>query len=318
MSRLYGTFVTGGILPELYFIRKIEDPIKNKVVLENKPMDPSRFIITWDEKKKAESAPAETPSKDSKTGQNTVGAAAIPDTQPESQAETQTAESQNSETKPLTIAESKPKNDKLKKDKVPWDEMTYNSPLETAGEEWIKKDQLSISDYEKKILYGDYIPAGYAISPRTAATMVSMLQDIVKYGTGTRALALGKPAAGKTGTTNGATDAWFVGFTPTLLTGVWVGNDEKVKTIGHGATGGHVAAPIWVYYMQEATKKYPTKDFKVPSWIDLSKYQQPMELVKGDSEASDFAGSIPGAGGTGSSGGSHSGGGGAEFFSKDL
>ena len=124
---------------------------------------------------------------------------------------------------------------------------------------------------------------------------------------------MGKPAAGKTGTTNGATDAWFIGFTPTLVAGVWVGHDEKIKSIGRGATGGQISAPIWLYYMKEATERYPTKDFKLPPWIDLSQYQTPMEVVKGDSESMDFVGAIPGAGG-----GQGPGGGGAEFFTKDL
>ncbi|MFO1519321.1 MAG: PBP1A family penicillin-binding protein [bacterium] len=306
IARSYGTFTTGGILPETFFIKKIVDPT-GKVVEENHPMADKKFVITWDEKKQAtETAPAALPSTTSSKGQDATGHAAIPESQQAS------AESNPAESQPTAKVETKP--EKGKNSKVPWDEMGYSPQLIGAGEEWIKKDQLSLSDYEKKILYGSYIPQDHVISPRTAVTMVSLMQDVVKYGTATTVLPLGKPAAGKTGTTNGATDAWFIGYTPTLAAGVWVGHDEKIKTIGHGATGGHVSAPIWLYYMQEATKHYPTKDFKVPSWIDLSQYQRPMELVKGDSEASDFAGTIPGAGGGPAKGGSS----GAEFFTKDL
>jgi penicillin-binding protein 1A len=131
-------------------------------------------------------------------------------------------------------------------------------------------------------------------------------------------LALQKPSAGKTGTTNGETDAWFIGFTPDLVTGVWVGFDEKIKTLGHGATGGTVAAPIWLLYMKEATKRYATKDFTIPSWIDLSVYGSPIQVVQGgggDAELGD-AGAGTGVAATGAA--ASGGGGGAEFFTKDL
>ncbi len=308
MARAYGTFANGGILPQTHIIRKIVDP-SGKVLEENKAMDPSKFVITWDADKKSESAPADNPSAVSSKGEVANGQASIPESQ-------QASAESGPESSPVAKVETKPAEKSKAKKGIPWDEMDYNGQLIAQGDEAIKKDQLNLSEYEKKILYGSYIPEGYTITPRTAATMVSMLQDVVKYGTATRVLALGKPAAGKTGTTNGATDAWFIGFTPTLVTGVWVGHDEKIKTIGHGATGGHVAAPIWLYYMTEATKKYPTKDFKLPSWIDLSQYQTPMEIVKGDTESVDFVGSIPGSGSGGGGGGNHSSG--AEFFSKDL
>jgi penicillin-binding protein 1A len=298
MARAYGTFDTGGILPETYFIRKLVDR-SEKVIEEHKPMQ-KKFIITWDATKQGtESAPAAIPGVTSSSGQEAAGLANIPETQSSSESQPGASPTAQVETHPA---------EKGKLKRIPWDEMEYNPALIAAGEETIKKDQLNLSEYEKKILYGNYIPPDYVITPRTAATMVSLMQDVVKYGTGTRVLPLGKPAAGKTGTTNGETDAWFIGYTPTLLTGVWVGHDEKIKTIGKGETGGHVSAPIWLYYMTEATKRYPTKDFKLPPWIDLSQYQTPMEIVKGDTEASDVAGS-----GTGTSTGS-----GAEFFSKDL
>ncbi len=302
LARAYGTFVTGGILPDTHIIRKIVDPA-GKVIEEHKPME-KKFVITWDEtKQKTESAPGVAPKSTSSKGQEAPGQASIPETQ--ASAETQAESS--------PTAENEQKSPESQgSDAMPWDEMGYNSQLIGPGEEVIKKDELNLSDYEKKILYGNYIPEDHVISPRTAATMVSLLQDVVKYGTGTRVLPLGKPAAGKTGTTNDSTDVWFMGFTPTLLAGVWVGNDEKLKSVGHGETGGHVSAPIWLYYMQEATKKYPTKDFKVPEWINLSQYQTPLEIVKGDMESPDYGGGGAGGGG----GGQHSSG--AEFFTNDL
>ncbi len=305
MARSYGAFATGGVLPDLYFVRKIIDP-KNQIIEEHK--DPGKkYIITWDETKQTSNTALSTVDPQSQKGEQVQGKASIPESQSaESQSETQ-AESQNS-----VQQTAKKSSDK----KIPWDEMQFRDDLIKNGEESTTKDQLSLSEYEKKILYGSYIPEDHVISPKTAVTMVSIMHDIVKSGTGTRALALGKPAAGKTGTTNGATDAWFIGYTPTLVTGVWVGHDEKIKSIGRSATGGHVAAPIWVYYMQEATKRYATKDFKVPSWIDLSQYQKPLELVHGDAESADFMGTVPG--GVPNSGSGSSQGSGADFFSNDL
>ncbi|MBF0491495.1 MAG: transglycosylase domain-containing protein [Deltaproteobacteria bacterium] len=313
MARAYGTFATGGILPDLYFVRKIVDP-KNKIIEEHK--DPGKkYIITWDESKQQNAGAAlSTVDSHSAKGEEGQGKASIPESQPETQtAESQAESAPESQSKAKTAkAESK---SKTEDNKIPWDEMQFRDDLVKSGEEAISKDQLTLSEYEKKILYGSYIPKDHVISPITAVTMVSIMQDIVKSGTGTAVLPLGKPAAGKTGTTNGSTDAWFIGYTPTLVAGVWVGHDEKIKSIGHGETGGHVSAPIWLYYMQEASKKYPTKDFKVPSWIDLSQYQKPLEAVQGDAESADFMGTVPGGV---NSGAKSSKGSGADFFSNDL
>jgi penicillin-binding protein 1A len=89
------------------------------------------------------------------------------------------------------------------------------------------------------------------ISPQTAFLITSMLEDVVKYGTGWRARALKRPVAGKTGTTNDYRDAWFVGYTPELAAGVWVGFDDH-RQLGEKETGSKAAAPIWVSFMKEA------------------------------------------------------------------
>lgn len=88
------------------------------------------------------------------------------------------------------------------------------------------------------------------ISPQTAFLATSMLEDVVNYGTGVRAKALNRPAAGKTGTTNDYIDAWFVGYTPELAAGVWVGFDDQ-QTLGKNETGSKAAAPVWVDFMKE-------------------------------------------------------------------
>ena len=104
------------------------------------------------------------------------------------------------------------------------------------------------------------------ISPSTAYLLTSMMQDVIRRGTGRRAAKLGRPAAGKTGTTNEEMDVWFVGYTPELVAGVWVGFDEK-KQLGRKETGGKVAAPIWAAFMQKALEGKPVQDFAIPKDI---------------------------------------------------
>lgn len=105
-----------------------------------------------------------------------------------------------------------------------------------------------------------------ALSPQTAYLVTSLMQDVIRRGTGSRAAALRRPAAGKTGTTNDAMDAWFVGFTPQLVAGAWVGFDEK-KPLGRKETGGRAALPIWLSFMQKALDGKPVTDFPVPKDI---------------------------------------------------
>jgi penicillin-binding protein 1A len=107
-----------------------------------------------------------------------------------------------------------------------------------------------VTDYEGHVLEQDYPDAKDVISQRTARTMVSLLEGVVKHGTGAAAGKLNHPLAGKTGTTNDYTDAWFIGFSPSITCGVWVGFDEK-KQLGENETGGHAALPIWIDFMRE-------------------------------------------------------------------
>ena len=102
-----------------------------------------------------------------------------------------------------------------------------------------------------------------AISSGTACVILHMLEGVVAHGTGTRVKALGRPVGGKTGTTNDLADAWFIGFTPEYVTGVWVGLDE-MKRMGFGESGGRAAAPIFLYYMEKVLKGKPVRDFPVP------------------------------------------------------
>jgi penicillin-binding protein 1A len=108
-----------------------------------------------------------------------------------------------------------------------------------------------VTDYEGRVLEEDFPDVKDAISARTARIMTSMLRDVVLHGTGIAAAAMNYPLAGKTGTTNDFTDAWFVGFSPAMTCGVWIGYDEK-KSLGAKETGAHAALPIWMDFMKTA------------------------------------------------------------------
>jgi penicillin-binding protein 1A len=112
-----------------------------------------------------------------------------------------------------------------------------------------------VEDRDGVLLYQSHEPATRAISDTTAFLMSTMLADVVNAGTATRARALGfkLPAAGKTGTTNDFNDAWFIGYTPTLVTGVWVGFDQP-RTILPRGFAADVAVPLWANFMKVATK----------------------------------------------------------------
>jgi penicillin-binding protein 1A len=108
-----------------------------------------------------------------------------------------------------------------------------------------------VTDYEGRVLEEDYPEVKDVIGARTARIMTSMLREVVLHGTGTAAAKLPFPVAGKTGTTNDFTDAWFVGFSPAMTCGVWIGFDEK-RSLGPKETGARAALPIWMNFMNIA------------------------------------------------------------------
>ena len=120
-----------------------------------------------------------------------------------------------------------------------------------------------VEDGDGKVLYQGVAKSHQAVTETTAFLMSSMLADVISSGTAYRARQAGftLPAAGKTGTTNDYNDAWFVGFTPHLVTGVWVGFDQP-KTIISNGYAADVAVPIWAAFMKRATKG------DKPDWID--------------------------------------------------
>ena len=104
--------------------------------------------------------------------------------------------------------------------------------------------------------------------PDSAYQIVSMMEGVVQRGTGVRVKAVGRPIAGKTGTTNDSKDTWFIGFTPDLVAGVFVGFDDP-KTLGRHETGSSAAAPIFRDFMKAALADEPATPFRVPSGIRL-------------------------------------------------
>ena len=120
-----------------------------------------------------------------------------------------------------------------------------------------------VEDYDGRVLEEDYPEVKDVISARTARLMTSMLEGVVQHGTAIAASKMKIPLAGKTGTTNDFTDAWFVGFSPTLTAGVWVGYDAK-KTLGAKETGARAALPIWMEFMSAALAGKDPGQFQPP------------------------------------------------------
>jgi penicillin-binding protein 1A len=107
------------------------------------------------------------------------------------------------------------------------------------------------------------------MAPEVAYIMTNLMQSVVNSGTGQRAKAIGRPVAGKTGTTNDMKDAWFVGFVPQLVAGVWVGYDQE-RSLGASGSGGQASAPIWTEFMQKGLAGIPIQNFIVPSGVTFA------------------------------------------------
>jgi len=119
-----------------------------------------------------------------------------------------------------------------------------------------------VTTYDGALLEQAHPNVRDVIEPDVARTMTAMLEDVVQFGTGMPARALGRPAGGKTGTTNDFTDAWFIGFTPQLTAGVWVGFDDTAVSLGKPETGAIAALPIWLEFMRGALAGKPIENFQ--------------------------------------------------------
>jgi penicillin-binding protein 1A len=146
---------------------------------------------------------------------------------------------------------------------------------------YIKK----VTDYEGRVLEEDFPDIKDVISSRTARIMTSMLREVVLHGTAVAAAKMPYPLAGKTGTTNDFTDAWFIGFSPSLTCGVWMGYDEK-KSLGPKESGGHAALPIWIEFMTVALAGKEPGEFQ-PAPASNSPFAQKVDtpdVAPGDGE----------------------------------
>ena len=136
-----------------------------------------------------------------------------------------------------------------------------------------------ITEDRNGLIIEENLPSSRESIPEDIAyVMTDLLKGVILEGTGWRARALKRPAAGKTGTTNDLRDAWFIGFTPGLVTGVWVGYDDRIP-MGSGETGSRAASPIWLYFMSEVLKGHPVEDFLAPENVVFAKIDSEKGLL---------------------------------------
>jgi membrane peptidoglycan carboxypeptidase len=142
------------------------------------------------------------------------------------------------------------------------------TPLEMAGafatfasDGWYSKPTtiVQIADSKGNILLDNRPEPQQVLNPWSTANLTSILTGVITEGTG-KSANIGRPAAGKTGTTSSERDIWFVGYVPQLAAAVWVGNDDY-RSMGKGITGGTFAAPVWRSFMLKALKDEPVKYF---------------------------------------------------------
>ncbi len=186
-------------------------------------------------------------------------------------------------TRPMLINKVEDKNGKVLAQKISLDshftkEITpLDEEYETRRKEYLEKVATTPvaetpvkEDPKKKKIDGSifFENPDQLIKPTTAYVMTTVLRGVVedRGGTGGRAAQLGREVAAKTGTTNNYYDAWFIGYTPQIATGVWVGFDKE-KSLGKGEVGGRSALPIWLDYMKEAHEGLPQMTFPVPDGI---------------------------------------------------
>ncbi|HEX7674612.1 MAG TPA: PBP1A family penicillin-binding protein [Bdellovibrio sp.] len=186
-------------------------------------------------------------------------------------------------TRPMLIHKVEDKNGKELMENISLD-TRFEKEIKTLDDDFearrkdylaIAKEPAKLEEFKKKEPKKSALAANFffddpeqLIKPTTAYVMTSLLKGVIedKKGTGARARALGREIAGKTGTTNNYFDAWFIGYSPQIATGVWVGFDKE-KSLGRGEVGGRSALPIWIDYMKAAHEGLPQMTFPVPEGI---------------------------------------------------
>jgi len=146
---------------------------------------------------------------------------------------------------------------------------------------------LYVTDIEGKLLEENHPVVSDVLSPDTSFIITNLLKGVVEHGTGWRAKSLRRPVAGKTGTTNDFRDAWFIGYVPHLVTGVWVGLDDN-SSLGEDETGSRAASPIWVNFMNNVLRDWPIEDFNLPENITLVKIDAKTGLLPSENCGKDL------------------------------
>lgn len=136
----------------------------------------------------------------------------------------------------------------------------------------------SVRSLNGEILEQHIFEPRQAVAKETAYLVTNMMMDVIQRGTGRQAKSIGRPLAGKTGTTNSFHDAWFVGYAPNLATGVWVGFDG-VRTLGKVESGAHAALPIWTQFMTQALQQVPVRAFDIPEGIRFAQVEPSTGLL---------------------------------------
>ncbi len=148
-------------------------------------------------------------------------------------------------------------------------ELTSSYAVFAGGGQWRRPVFITgIEDPEGALLEENNSAAVAALDPRTSYQITHLLQRVISEGTGKKAWGLKSASAGKTGTTDHNRDAWFIGYTPALAAGVWMGFDKEA-TLGRKETGGLACAPVWLDFMLKAEKSYPAGEFPVPDGISF-------------------------------------------------
>ncbi|MGV8074123.1 MAG: penicillin-binding protein 1A [Syntrophobacteraceae bacterium] len=178
-----------------------------------------------------------------------------------------------------------------------WELITAYSSFANNGDKVEPYMIEKVLDRKGNVLEEHQVHRESVIPPQTAYIVTHMLQGVVEEGTGQKAKQLGRPAAGKTGTTNEMKDAWFVGYTPTALTGVWVGYDDHNISLGKGETGSRAACPIWVEFMKNLLKDEPIVSFPIPPGVIFAKINPDTGALSEPDDPSGiyaaFAGRVP-------------------------
>jgi penicillin-binding protein 1A len=150
-----------------------------------------------------------------------------------------------------------------------------------------------VTSYDGALLEEAHPEVHDVISPDVARTMTAMLEDVVQFGTAIKARSIGRPAGGKTGTTQDFTDAWFIGFTPQVTAGVWVGFDDKQISLGKRETGAQAALPIWMEFIEHGMAGVPVLDFANVIPLEQQATEHHVNVDVPDTAPEDEAPSLP-------------------------